>query len=226
MFNNTTQNPISGILGALKSVFVADSPSCQPKCSSVPDGARHAVLVIDVSGSMYASDWKPSRLGAAKDAARTFAKHLFQTQPNSVVTVVIFACKSKVAGQISSVNDFNKIDLEIERVDLGYSTNMFAGLKTALKMLKGQNQNRQVVLLTDGQSTGKNPDYIATQIKQSAIIECVGIGGSPKDVDEILLKKIASAHPDGQKRYRWIGQKEQLVQHFHNLAGRLMRTNQ
>ena len=76
---------------------------------------------------------------------------------------------------------------------------------------------------TDGHNTGKTPEKLADRLKEFAIIECIGIGGSPADVDESLLKRIAAAYPNGKKRYRWIGQKEQLVKHFHNLAGAIRR---
>ena len=52
---------------------------------------------------------------------------------------------------------------------------------------------------------------------------CVGIGGKPTDVNEKLLKSIASKYPDSSPRYRWIGDKKGLVQHFHQLAGRITR---
>ena len=53
---------------------------------------------------------------------------------------------------------------------------------------------------------------------------CIGIGGTPHDVDESLMRDIASEYPDGSKRYRWIGDKERLAQHFHCLAGRITRS--
>ena len=100
---------------------------------------------------------------------------------------------------------------------------MYAGLKGALGLLKNPASPAQVVLLTDGQNTGKDPIALAERLKKRAVIECVGIGGSPEDVDECLLKQIASAYPDGTRRYRWIGQKEQLIKHFHKLAGGIRR---
>ena len=41
-----------------------------------PRGVRDAVLVIDASGSMVDRDWPPSRLEAAKTAARSFCERL------------------------------------------------------------------------------------------------------------------------------------------------------
>ena len=63
------------------------------------------------------------------------------------------------------------------------------------------------------------PDLTA----QTGVPGCIGIGGAPHDVDEPLMKHIASEYPDGSKRYRWIGDKERLAQHFHCLAGRITR---
>ena len=76
-----------------------------------------------------------------------------------------------------------------------------------------------MVLLSDGHNnTGPDPRPIAHRLKRSAVIECIGIGGSPSDVDEELMKDIASAYPDGTKRYRWIGDPERLEEAFIELA--------
>jgi hypothetical protein len=50
------------------------------------------------------------------------------------------------------------------------------------------------------------------------IIDCIGIGGSPKDVDEKLLKEIASRNHDGSIRYCFIGDQQQLLRKYENLA--------
>ena len=62
-------------------------------------------------------------------------------------------------------------------------------------------------------------------MKQSGVtIDCVGIGGEPSDVDEPLLRAIASFHADGvTPRYAFIGDKSNLIEKFEELAGRITR---
>ena len=213
----------ASIMGALKSFLFEDAPPSNARVSSPLEGTRDCVLVIDISGSMLDDDWKPTRLDAAKNAARTFARRLSQEQPNARIAVVVFGCESEVICQLTLAREFDKISRRIGQIDEAGSTNMYAGLKAALDLLKDHARTSQVVLLTDGHNTGRNPEKLADRLKESAIVECTGIGGTPACVDEPLLKRIASAYPDGEKRYRWIGQKEQLVKHFHNLAGAIRR---
>ncbi len=210
-------------LGVLKRFLFEDTHPFQRQGSTPAKGTRDCVLVIDASGSMLGDDWKPSRLDAAKKSAKTFAKRLSQEQPNACIGAVVFGCEARVICRLTAAKEFGKISRQIDQIDAGGSTNMYAGLKAAFKLLKDHGQVCQVVLLTDGRNTQKNPENLAKKLKEFTTIECVGIGGSPDDVDEALLKKIASSYPDGKKRYRWIGQKEQLIKHFHNLAGAIRR---
>ena len=213
----------ASIMENLRSFLFEDAPSFKAKTLPPAKGARDCVLIIDVSGSMFDDDWKPTRLDAAIDAANTFIRRLRQEAPEARIAIVIFGCKAKVICRLTTARTFGKISPKIDQIDVGASTNMDAGLKSASALLKNSARNCQVVLLTDGQNTGENPEKLADNLKRFATIECSGIGGSPADVDEPLLRRIASAYPNGQKRYRWIGQKDQLIKHFHNLAGAIRR---
>jgi hypothetical protein len=89
--------------------------------------------------------------------------------------------------------------------------------------LKNNNTTKRIILLTDGEHLGKsNPVNIADKLKEiGVIIDCIGIGGSPKDVDEELLKQIASRNPDGSIRYCFIGDQEKLLRKYSSLAHHL-----
>jgi len=126
--------------------------------------------------------------------------------------------------RLTPARDVEIINRSIRRIKVLGDTNITSGLRKAFDLLGGCRSTAQIVLLTDGHhNSGRGPLNIANRLKQFAIIESVGIGGSPHDVDESLLKRISSAYPDGTKRYHWIGDKERLVQHFHNLAGGITR---
>ncbi len=188
-------------------------------------GARSAVLVIDASPSMLEEDWKPNRLRAAQQAARAFVQRLKNERVDIFVAVVFYYKRAEISCQLTSVQEAAILDEAIDSISCDSWTNITAGLREAYRVLKDVNGTCQVVLLTDGEhNTGSEPYDIAKRLRKIATLETIGIGGSPSDVNEDLLREISSAYPDGSKRYRWIGDKERLVKEFEQLAGRLARS--
>ena len=82
---------------------------------------------------------------------------------------------------------------------------------------------RRVVLLTDGEHNGSgDPLKIADRLKDAGVvIECVGIAGSPVDVDEKLLKRIASLDEAGEPRYCFIGDTSSLIRKYRSMANQI-----
>jgi hypothetical protein len=79
---------------------------------------------------------------------------------------------------------------------------------------------KRIILLSDGghNATGRSPLKRASTLKsEGVIIDCIGIG-TPDDINESLLKKIASCNPDGSIRYCFIGDKHQLIRKYESLA--------
>ena len=186
--------------------------------------SRNSVLAIDASSSMSSRDWKPSRLEAAQNAARAYVDRLASEDPDATVAVVAYGDTAALLRELTPARRLNELTRAIESISGMGCTNITAAHETAWNLLKTSQGLGQVVLLTDGcHNTGPDARPISDRLREFAVIECVGIGGSPSDVDEELLRYIASPYPDGSKRYRWIGDKERLVQHFHNLAGRIVR---
>ena len=84
-----------------------------------------------------------------------------------------------------------------------------------------KNVTKRIILLSDGchNATGRSPVKRAMILKSAGIvIDCIGIGGSPSDIDEETLKKIASSNPDRSVRYCFIGDKQQLIRKYETLA--------
>ena len=79
---------------------------------------------------------------------------------------------------------------------------------------------KRIIMLTDGEhNTGSCPLKVASRLKNAGVlIDCIGIGGSPRNVDEKLLKKIASRNSDGSIRYCFIGDKQQLLKKYESLS--------
>jgi len=95
------------------------------------------------------------------------------------------------------------------------------GIDKCLSIASGNDKiTKRIILLTDGEHLGDDdPTNIATRLKKAGvIIDCIGIGGSPKDVDEKLLKQIASRNPDGSIRYCFIGSQQKLLRKYQTLA--------
>jgi len=85
------------------------------------------------------------------------------------------------------------------------------------------NQLRRIVLLSDGGHNGSiDPIPAARRLLSSGVeVDCIGIGGSNADVDEGLLKEIASRDEQGRPRYWFIGDRTGLIRKFEHLASSL-----
>lgn len=214
----------SSILGRIRAFVGRQVPSSSDTdILTLPEGPRACILVLDASGSMADRDWRPSRLAAAKEAAKAFCRRLAREEPKARVAIVGYSDNAELLVNLTPAKHLETLIKAIDQIRAFGGTNITAGIAIAVDLLK--NGPGQVIALTDGHhNEGPGPANIAHDLKQLAVLECVGIGGSPSDVDETLLKEIASPYPDGTKRYRWIGDKEQLVRHFHNLAGGITRS--
>lgn len=97
---------------------------------TLPNAYQTIVLAIDVSRSMGAVDMKPSRLGAAKNAAKAFIAEL---PPNLRVGIVTFAGTAAVVQTPTE----NRADLlaAIDRFQLQRQTAIGSGLLLALSVL-------------------------------------------------------------------------------------------
>ena len=189
------------------------------------------VLLPDASGSMEEPFHAGSRLDAAFQACTEYVRRLQDDAPDSQVAIVSYsndACRLLEWTCVSSLGDLTTHrnewlacarDHGLER------TNIAAALLEAAKMLDTRNGAAQVVLLTDGHhNIGDNPRPIAMRLKAQATIATVGIGDDPQEVQEHLLKQLASRGNDGAPLYRWIDDRGRLIAHFNSLAGRLTRS--
>ena len=211
------------------------------------------LTLVDLSGSMYADDIKPSRMEAAIRANQEIIRVKKECHPNDKIGVISFQETAKLSlppMYPTEIGDLGKI---IDGTGLVGGTNFVAPLILACnyflsrppipgkspisKMvasiftesclekylsIKSMNDGivRRIILLTDGEHLGRiGPIGIANKLKVIGVtIDCIGIGGSPKDVDEELLKQIASRNPDGSIRYCFIGDQQQLLRKYQTLA--------
>lgn len=192
--------------------------------SEYSEGPRDAALIIDTSYSMLTEDWRPCRLNAAQAASQTYVERLLKEEPSARISIIAYGSNAKLVMPLTPVHKIHILKKAINSIRAKGNTNMASGLNIACDQLKNGYHTKRAVLLTDGRNNaGEDPRKFAEILKKYAVIDCIGIGGNRLSVDEPLLKSIASSYPDGSKRYRWIGDKQKLVRHFHNLAGGLVR---
>ncbi len=163
------------------------------------------VLVLDVSGSMQATDYKPSRLEAAKRAAETLIRDL---RPKDNVGIVIFESGATTAAYLSPFKDrvidkLRAIESKEGRTALGDGLSL--GVDMALSI---PNKKKLVVLLSDGVNNAGviSPDEAIGFAKQNNVqVFTIGMGskepvvlgydwfGNPQyaELDEDTLKRIA-----------------------------------
>ena len=194
----------------------------QAGCHPVADNEDVAVriIIIDRSYSMGYDDYPPSRIQAAIDASIEYVNVLSTQMVKTAVAVVSFGFESKLILPPTDITALQKIKNGLRSIGIRGGTNIGAGFKRAENLLAkySPDQQKQIILLTDGE--GICPMEIPENIKlhHNTVIDVVGIGGSPKNVDEKLLKKIATTDPDGTCHYRFINDTQELKQHYRQLA--------
>ncbi len=133
------------------------------------------VLVMDVSGSMLAEDFRPNRIEAAKKVASNF----ISGRPDDRIGVVVFAGESFTQCPITTDHVVLKNlmnDIKSGLIEDGTAIGM--GLATAVNRLKESKvKSKVVVLLTDGvNNSGFISPITATEIAKKFNIRVYTIG--------------------------------------------------
>jgi len=165
----------------------------------------NVVLVMDVSGSMKATDYSPNRLEAAKESAITLVESL---KENDHVGVVLFESGATTGAYLSPFKEqvVDKIRGITQREG---ATAIGDGLATGIDMATSiPNKKKVVILLSDGVSNSGmiSPEEAIVFAKDNSIqVYTVGMGstepvvlghdwfGNPQyaELDEATLKAIA-----------------------------------
>lgn len=168
------------------------------------------ILTFDVSTSMTADDLKPSRMEAAKKAAKQFVEN----QPSSIkVGIVAFSDGALVVQQPTNVK--SEVVSAIDRLAPQGGTSLSEGMFTSLGAIAGKPitvpqdateddllalnigyfGSAVIVMLSDGEHTSRvNPEHVA-QVAANAGVRVYTIGvGSPEGATlEIDGFRIATA---------------------------------
>jgi Ca-activated chloride channel homolog len=169
---------------------------------SLPAVEGTVILAFDVSGSMAADDLKPTRLDAAKAAAKDFVAHA----PAGVVIGIVAFSDAGISIQVPT-NDPVTLAASIDRLSPAHGTSLGQGILASLAAVSqaeadtpadyysnrspapsstftpvppGSHASALVVLLTDGENN-ESPDPIAAAqaaADRGIRIDTVGIGSA------------------------------------------------
>ena len=159
------------------------------------------------------------KLDAAVRAASTAALLLSNTDPNALFGVVEFHQEARAALAPRPVGPNKTMIIHTLRsMSIAGGTDIDRGLLECERMLWGTRWTKASVLfLTDG--CGGDGRSTAARLRHSGvIIDVVGIGSDPADVNEPMLREIAT-NVDGQPKYRFIKDSRTLVDEYTRLAG-------
>jgi len=196
---------------SLLSLITLTAAFARPKTQvDVPRERATVVLVIDASQSMQATDVKPTRLDAAKQAAIDFVKKLPEKYNVSVVSMA-----GASAVLVPPTTAHNTVENAINSIQLQDSTAIGEGIATALRALQQapkdpKNPNSiapgAIVLLSDGSNTtGRSPQQAAAEARTAKVpIYTIAYGTEngyvdlegkrePVPVDHQEMKQIAAA---------------------------------
>lgn len=195
--------------------------SCLHSNYSSLTGPHDTVITQDVSGSMGTADYPPTRLAGGITAIIEYINARAKESPKDRMAVVTFTDRAKILLPLTAITDKKDIIEVVSQLTSGGGTDIAEGLQAAMQIFDQEpavDRQRRLVLLTDGH--GGRPVKIATELKQRyrAVIDVVGIGGTPKAVNESLLRKVATTDPDGFNHYRFVRDPETLREHYRQLA--------
>lgn len=196
---------------AIAAIIVAIArPRSSQNFEKVDTEGIDIMMTMDVSTSMLARDFKPDRIGAAKDIAIEF----ISSRPSDRIGIVVFAGESFTQSPLTT-DRVTLINLmkEIETGLIEDGTAIGNGLATAVARLKDSDaKSRVVILLTDGvNNRGEIAPLMAAEIAKTYGIRVytIGVGAMGTapypvmtpwgvelqqmevEIDEQLLKQIA-----------------------------------
>jgi Ca-activated chloride channel family protein len=169
--------PMLAFLLALAILIVA---AARPeKTVAVPVERASIMLITDVSGSMQATDVKPTRLAAARAAAKRFVGDV----PKSV-NVGVMALSSKPRVLASPTRDRVAVNAALDQLAARGGTGTGEAIQAATNILKrqpgvrGKRAPAAIVLISDGAATGGVDPVAAAQAarKQRIPIYTVALG--------------------------------------------------
>ncbi len=186
------------------------------------DQREHTMMVADVSGSMGSIlDAGVSKLDATINALTNMIINKHRIDATDEIGLVTFDSSATEVIPICPL-DANKPMLiqAVQSLQACGGTDLNEGVTLAGQCFDWSHTDvvRRIVLLTDGE--GGDPLRIGDTLKsKGVVIDVIGVGPTKKDVNEKLLRKLASVI-DGETHYRFIKDHRTLIDHYTQLANK------
>ena len=183
---------------------------------------EHTIFANDGSGSMGGPyDGRSNKQEASIRATCTMVLNKAQIDPYDEIGLVTFEDHARTLLTLCPIHSHKRQILQtIQSLRPGGGTDINEGLKEAGKTFDWSHNDvvRRIILLTDGH--GGHPLRTAEDLKsRGVVIDVIGVGDKPSNVDEKLLRKVASVI-EGELRYRFIKDQQTLVAHYTQLANK------
>lgn len=179
-------------------------------------------FLLDVSGSMDSSfNARQTKLQAAQEAATTMVVNKARLDDQDEIGLVSFDHHARVVLPLCPIASHKRQIIEaIQSLHIQGGTDINVGLEVARDAFEWDRKGvvRRIILLTDGK--GGDPMETADDLKKRGVVmDIVGVGRTPRAVDEVLLRQIASVI-EGEVRYRFISDRGKLLTHYTDLANK------
>ena len=184
------------------------------------------IFVVDHSGSMGIACGQVDRLRAAQDAMIALLNTRREYQADDAVLVIAFNDEAEIVLPSTSCrSNRGRIDSAIRSIGVAGGTDLKKPLELVLTLLKDE-RNVHIVMLSDGQDA-EDPTTAARRLKdRGAVIETIGVGNDPSEVDEQQLKAVASVL-GGKVLYRFISDADEMTGYFRTeIANRLVKRSE
>ena len=154
---------------------------------SLPKVEGTVILAFDVSGSMAATDFKPTRMDAAKAAADDFIQH----QPPGVVIGVVGFSDSGFAVQ-PPTNDRDALLAAIKRLTPQHGTSVARGIEGSLNTIDANNQQGPLAYSSINPTLVPTPTAVPKGTYTSAVIVMLSDGENNEAPDPLAEAQVAA----------------------------------
>ena len=154
---------------------------------SLPRVEGTVILAFDVSGSMAATDFKPTRMEAAKVAAQDFIQH----QPPGVVIGVVGFSDGGFAVQ-PPTNDRDALLASIKRLSPQNGTSVAHGIEASLNTINAANQAGPLTYSNLLPTLTPTPTPVPKGTYTSAVIVLLSDGENNESPDPLAEAQVAA----------------------------------
>jgi len=180
-------------------IIVLARPQSKTSWKNITTEGIDIVLAMDISASMLAKDFKPSRIEAAKEVATEF----INARPNDRIGLVIFSGESFTQCPLTTDHAIIKNLMgDIKTGMIADGTAIGLGLATSISRIKDSKaKSKVIILLTDGiNNMGSIAPQTGAEIAKAfgVRVYTIGVGSIGKALSPVAM------YPNGQYVYDYV----------------------